>query len=362
MAALALLVLCLLGHGDAAEAMDPSVYKWDLIISPKGQGKPHGSSMEELPGGDILATWYASTEETDSGAQIFGAVWSREKWGWGEPFLIIPKDYSKSLGNTALYMDEDGILWLFFASVRIGGWSGANIDYIQSRDLGKTWSKGKTLVDSLGHLPRNKPIRLGGHRMLAPFFIDFWYETNMVGSYTMLIEHKDGQIVNTQTTHLDDYDAIQPALVPLPDGRILLLARDKSNKFIRRSYSSDQGKTWSPMAMSTMPNPGSAVSAIYVEQANCVLMAYNHSRTASNPLSLAFSLDGGLTFRRLPDLAGQPTGGMIAYAYPTLLLSKEGLIHILWTHKNREALKHAIFNIAQLQWMIDAALKQEKKE
>jgi predicted neuraminidase len=347
-------VLAWAGPAYPAEPIPP-IYKWDHIYTPKKEGKPHGSSMVELEGGNILATWYASTEETNSEAQIFGAVWDRRKWAWGQPYVIIPRGYSKSVGNTALYKDEDGIIWMFFAAVRVGGWSGSNIDYVQSRDGGKTWSEGKTLVSRLGHLPRNKPIPLGGHRMLAPFFIDFWYETNMVGSYTMRIEYKDGRIISKHTVHLDDYDAIQPALAKLPDGGILLLARDKSSRFIRRSYSRDEGITWAPMMVTDIPNPGSAIATIYVQELGCVLMAYNHSHTASNPLALAFSMDGGVTFTRLPDLAGDDKGGESNYSYPTLLQTREGLIHVLWTHDNRESLKHSIFSLAWLEGKMKAA-------
>ncbi|MDH5679461.1 MAG: exo-alpha-sialidase [Nitrospinota bacterium] len=344
----------------AVKSIAPSFYKWDNLHSPKEEGKPHGSSMVELEGGDILATWYAATEETNSEAQIFGAVWNKKKWAWGKPYVIIPRNYAKSVGNTALFKDDDGIIWLFFAAVRVGGWSGSNIDYTQSKDGGKTWTEGKTLVTSLGHLPRNRPIRLEKGRMLAPFFIDFWYETNMVGSYTMTIDHNEGRVLSTQTFHLDDHDAIQPTLVPLPDGRILMLARDKSDKFIRRSYSRDNGKTWEPMALTDTPNPGSAVDAIYVEKLGIVLMVYNHSHKASNPLTLAFSLDGGLEFTRIVNLAGDRWSNLVAYNYPTIMQTSDGYFHVLWSHKNRASLKHAIFNMKWLEDSVKNAL--EKKE
>ncbi|MDH5509120.1 MAG: exo-alpha-sialidase [Nitrospinota bacterium] len=347
----AILMVALLWAQSAWSARGVSYYKWSNLYSPKSEGKPHGSSMVELPGGDILATWYAATEETNSEAQIFGAVWSRKKWAWGKPYVIIPRGYSKSVGNTSLYMDDEGIIWLFFAAVRIGGWSGSNIDYVQSRDGGKTWTEGETLVSSLGHLPRNRPVRLSKGRMLAPFFIDFWYEANMVGSYTMIIDHHDGKIRKTHSFHLDDHDAIQPTLAQLPDGMILMLARDKSNRFIRRSYSEDGGRTWAPMTMTDIPNPGSAVDAIYVKELDIVLLVYNPSHLASNPLTLAFSKDGGRVFEKIVDLAGDRWGKLVAYNYPTILQTREGLFHILWSNKNRESLKHAVFDI---QWLKDS--------
>ena len=358
-AVLALAMAMAWAFSAGAQEYVPPFYKYDHLYTPKELGKPHGSSMVELDNGDILATWYVATEETNTEAQIMGAVWDKKKWEWGAPRVIIAKEYSKSVGNTALYKDEDGIIWMFFAAVRFGGWSGSTIHYVQSRDGGKTWSPGAKLVGSLGHLPRNNPIPLGGRRMLAPFFIDFWYETNMVGSYTMRIEHKNGEIISREEAHLDDHDAIQPALARLPDGRILMLARDKSSRFVRRSYSADEGKTWAPAQVTDIPNPGAAVSIIYVEDVGAVLMAYNHAREAGNPLSMAFSMDGGVTFTRLPDLAADPENPKVGFTYPTLMQASDGLIHVLWTHNDRESLKHSVFSIS---WLAAEMKKAEARE
>lgn len=316
----------------------------DLVFPPKGFGRPHGASIVELDNGGLLATWFSSKVETASDAEIFGSNWRREDGAWSAPRTIIPSDYSKSVGNTALFRDDDGIIWMFFAAVRIGGWSGAMVDYVQSRDEGKTWSGGNTLVGWLGNLPRNLPIKIGDHQMLVPLFVDFWYEADLVGSYTALIKYKDGEILEKTYATLDDTDAIQPTVVRLGDGRILLLARDKTDRFIRRSYSGDNGKSWSPVTMTALPNPGSAISAVYIDEMDAVLLAYNHSRKGRNPLSLAVSTDGGMTFRRIVNLERKSGDGEASFSYPALLRTRDGLIHCIWSHDTRATLKHIRFN------------------
>lgn len=227
------------------------------------------------------------------------------------------------------------------------------VDYVTSSDDGKTWSEGSTLVWKLGNLPRNPPIRIGDHKMLVPLFTDFIYEINMVGSYTALLKYRDGEILEKSFARLDDYDSIQPAIVKLPDGRILLLARDKSDRFIRRSYSNDNGGSWAAVTITSVPNPGSAISAIFVEEIGSVLLAYNHSRKSRNPLSLAVSTDGGRVFRRITDLEYKPEDKNAAFSYPTLLRTKDGLIHAIWSYDNRATLKHVRFNVDWLKERMD---------
>lgn len=336
------------------------VFEADLLTPPAENGKPHGASLVELENGDLLATWFSSSKETDSEARIYGAEWNAKSGQWSQPRVIVDEDYSKSVGNTALFRDDDGIIWMFFAAVRIGGWSGSMVDYIQSRDDGKTWSEGQTLVYHLGNLPRNPPIRVGDHRMLVPLFVDFMYEANLVGSYTALIDYRDGEILDKHYASLDDYDAIQPTVVKMDDGRTLLLARDKSDRFIRRAWSGDDGRTWSPVTMTALPNPGAAVCAVYLPEIKTVLLAYNHSRKGRNPLSLAVSTDGGKTFTRVTDLEFNPEDPGASYSYPALLVTKDGMIHAIWSHDKRAALKHVRFNLEWLQDRIGEARAEEK--
>ena len=321
------------------------VFVTDMVFAPHSFGRPHGASLIELGGGDILATWYSAKEETDSDSRIYGAVWKKDTGKWTAPRVIIPSGYSKSVGNTALFRDDDGIIWMFFAAVRVGGWSGAMVDYVQSRDNGATWSGGKTLVWLPGNLPRNPPIRVGDHKMLVPLFVDFMYEANLVGSYTALIKYKDGAVLEKKYASLDDYDSIQPAIVKLPNGKILLLARDKTERFMRRAFSANNGKSWSPVSITNVPNPGSGISAIFIRELNAVLLAYNHSHKERNPLCLAVSTDGGLVFRRVADVESRKGAKKSSFSYPALLRTHDGMIHMIWSHDSRATLKHARFNL-----------------
>ncbi|MBI5816513.1 MAG: exo-alpha-sialidase [Nitrospinae bacterium] len=331
------------------------VFYSDNVFPPKSFGRPHGASMVELRDGNILASWFSAIEETHGDAEIFGAIRDAKTGLWGAPYTIIPKSYTKSVGNTALFRDDDGLIWMFFAAVRFGGWSGAMVDYVTSADEGKTWSGGKTLVAWPGNLPRNPPVKVGDHTMLVPLFVDFWYEAGLSGAYTALLKYKNGQVTEKTYAKLDDPDSIQPALIKLPDGRILMLTRDKTDRFIRKSYSTDGGKSWGPVEMTELPNPGSGICAMYIEEMEAVVVAYNHSRKGRNPLSLAMSFDGGKTFRRVVDLESRPGDPKASFDYPAILRTRDGLIHLIWTHDDRATVKHAMFNV---EWLKEKAGKR----
>ncbi|MBF0170345.1 MAG: exo-alpha-sialidase [Nitrospinae bacterium] len=326
---------------------DPFIAE-DLVFPAQGFGRPHGASMVELTDGSIFATWFSSKVETSGDARIFGAQWSPATGAWSLPRTIVDDRYSKSLGNTALFRDDDGRIWLWFAAVFAGGWSGAMVDYTVSADDGQTWSPGKRLVWWPGNLPRNPPIDAGDHTMLVPLFIDFWYEADLSGSYTARIDYRNGQVVGRTYASMDDPDAIQPTLVPLPDGRILALMRDKGEVAVKRSWSADGGRSWGQVSKTNLPNPGSAIAALYVEEIGATLLVYNHSSNTRDPLSLAVSRDGGATFTRIADLAQKGGDPEASFDYPAILRTKDGLIHAIWTHDKRATLKHVRFNVEWL--------------
>lgn len=77
---------------------------------------------------------------------------------------------NKTNGNTTLYRDDQGTIWLFYVVVPllpfgIGGWSASHVEFKTSFDEGKTWSRGTRYIDDLGNLIRNKPIRIGKNQL-----------------------------------------------------------------------------------------------------------------------------------------------------------------------------------------------------
>ena len=109
------------------------------------------------------------------------------------------------------------------------------------------------------------------------------------------------------------------------------------------SWSSDGGKTWSPMAASALPNNNSGTDAVTLKDGR-QLIVYNHVKPAANlsngkgartPLNVAISQDGKQWSAALV-LEDSPIS---QYSYPSVIQSADGMVHIVYTWR-RERIKY----------------------
>jgi len=136
----------------------------------------HGSSLAELPDGSLVCTWYAASSEAAPDARIFCSRLVKGSRTWTEPEVIVRPQTriqshwlaNKSVGDTVLFLDRERCLWLFFAGVVIGGWSGAHIDFVVSHDFGRHWSQVQRLIDGFGQSPRSKLVELANGQVMIP--------------------------------------------------------------------------------------------------------------------------------------------------------------------------------------------------
>ncbi len=145
-------------------------------------------------------------------------------------------------------------------------------------------------------------------------------------------------------------DAIQPSVLSFRDGRLEALCRTR-NGVIASTWSSDQGKTWSPLARTTLPNPNSGTDAVTLADGR-QLLVYNHSapplerptKGVRYPLDVAIS-DDGVTWRHVLTLEDEPCGS--GYAYPAVIQASDGRVHITYTW-DRKHIKHVVIDPAKL--------------
>ena len=108
--------------------------------------------------------------------------------------------------------------------------------------------------------------------------------------------------------------------------------------------SRDGGRTWSEGTDSALPNPNAAVDFLRLKSGHHLLV-YNHSFTNRTPLSAALSLDGAKTFSRRIDLESNPTGD---FGYPTVLQTRDGKIHVLYTSDERTVVRRLVLTEEEL--------------
>ena len=291
----------------------------------------HGSSIIELDDGSLLVSWYAGRKEAarDTRILVRHSITGGVNW---EPTqaAVVPGECAteswfsnKTLGNTALFQDPENVVWLFYAAVQFGGWSGAHIEYKTSRDRGRTWSEAHRLTDRLGDLPRSKPIELGSDDIFLPLSHSAFRK--FCGG--MRLEVSGGKITKKVLSAIAGKEYSHPTFVPIDSNRVLAFLRARRRDGSVQSASFDVStNTWSRPQMTNLRNPNSAIDAVSFDGGR-TLLAYNDNANYRNPLSIAIS-DDGISFRKLRDIENEPGQ---EFFYPSLIRARDGTFYLTYT-------------------------------
>ena len=106
----------------------------------------------------------------------------------------------------------------------------------------------------------------------------------------------------------------------------MLLRPAGDRRVCLRSISSDDGKTWSNVIPTTLPNPLSGVAGFYVDDMLCAV--YNHTCEHQRyPLSLAWSKDAGTSWSD-PVHIDETKHEL---SYPAFVVDDAGVAHGVYT-------------------------------
>ncbi len=94
----------------------------------------HGSTIVELPNGDLLAGWFqGSGERWADDVKIMGARKKQESTEWSEPFILADvKEFPDC--NPVLFLDGKDRLWLMWMTIIANQWETALLVYRISND------------------------------------------------------------------------------------------------------------------------------------------------------------------------------------------------------------------------------------
>jgi predicted neuraminidase len=335
-----LFTLLVLGSGGAFSA--PSYESGFLFESNERYPECHASTIVELPNGDLLAAWYAGSREKGSDVAILAARRRSRQDRWGEPF-VLADDPHRPEGNPVLFADQRGTVWLFYnvmygsgeGRTRQGtGWTTCRIHFKTSTDGGFTWSIPGTLTEEWGYITRSRPLQLENGDILLPA-----HDERDWSSIFFIAE--EGKPIWTTGQRIDcgggfHWGNIEPTLIQRADGSLLCFMRagGPETRRIWQSESFDQGRTWTKPVTVSLPNPDTAVDLLRLANGHVVL-AFNNSTVRRSPLTLALSTDEGTSWCAFRDLES----GDGEFSYPTLIQTRDGLIHITYTC-SRRAIKH----------------------
>lgn len=162
---------------------------------------------------------------------------------------------------------------------------------------------------------------------------------------------------------------MQPTVLRLKSGKLLAFYRSRAADAVYKSYSDDDGETWSEPEKTQLPNNNSGVQAAMLASGNVAILFNNlrgdHGRW---PLSAALSADEGDSWGWVRDLEPEGGGGrggggggrgggggggggggeenldeaagaLGEYSYPSLVEHPPGVIHVSYTFR-RETVRY----------------------
>jgi predicted neuraminidase len=219
----------------------------------------HASTIVEINEG-LLAAWFGGTHEQHPDVCIYTS--SCRNGRWSNPELtadgIVNDTLRYPCWNPVLFRRTDGDIILYY---KVGPspqlWWGL---YKVSEDNGKSWSTGKRIPGNMLGPIKNKPQILPDGNILYPTS----FETPE--KWNIYMETSDQELTQWSKSEIDNngFNAIQPTILFYKNGRIQLLCRSKE-KSIVETWSSDQGKTWSPVSATTLLNNNSGIDAVTLD-------------------------------------------------------------------------------------------------
>ena len=325
-----------------AAVANPIVMREFITTSPPTR-QSHASTLVETPAG-LVAAWFGGKQERDPSV----GIWlSRQLRGrWSAPVEVANGEQvgapREPTWNPVLFLPRHGPLMLFY---KVGPdpqhWRGM---LKISNDDGLHWSPAQALPAGLLGPIKNKPVQLADGSIVSPssteqqgWTIHFELSTDGGASW-----RRSRPVPNQQ-----GIDAIQPSLLPWGRHRLQAIGRTRQDHLFT-TWSSDGGRTWSPLKLLDLPNPNAGIDAVMLSDGRGCLV-YNpapHGKDWWNgrgTLALALSADGE-HWKRVMTLehdAGEE------FSYPAVIQARDGRLHLLYTWK-RLRIAHVVVDPAEL--------------
>lgn len=339
------------GLAAACAAGHPAILRSEFIYKAAPYPECHASTIVETAPGKLAAAWFGGTKEKHPDVCIWVSHFENGRWTEAGNVAngLQPDGTRHPTWNPVLFQPpgKDAPLVLFY---KVGpsptSWWGM---VMKSADGGLTWGAPERLPEGILGPIKNKPVVLADGSWLSPsstesrkdgWQVHFERSRDAGNTWTIIGPVKQGP----------NFDAIQPSVLFFPDGRLEALCRTRQG-VVAMTWSHDNGKTWSPLAATGLPNPNSGTDAVTLRDGRQLLI-YNHSAHRPDrpgkgwryPIGLALS-DDGIQWRRSVTLDDAPLPE--GYAYPAIIQAADGLVHITYTW-DRKRIKHVIINPSML--------------
>lgn len=355
----------------------------------------HAPGIVELHDGSLLVSWYRGSGERKAddvrvlGARRLPRATKNASAEWSEAFELVDTPGFPD-GNTCMHVDAHGRLMLFWPLVLANTWESCiTQQLISDQPTGpgcpkwnlrqSLWLKPDDfsedalkrlddliasmptpLPDSLqkeveevririrdklfqrmGWQPRCKPMALPSGRLLLPLYTDTF-------SISIMALSDDGGFTWRASKPLIGFGNIQPSVVRRNDGTLVAYMRENGfTHHIRACESRDEGETWGDVYSIALPNPGSGLDALRLQNGHWLLI-YNDTEQGRHRLAVSLSKDEGRSWSHTRHLEDHASG---SFHYPAIIQSRDGRIHAVYSYfvDGGKSMKHAEFDEAWLE-------------
>jgi len=319
-------------------ALSPGVRSAEFVFETAPFPSCHASTIVETTDGALAAAWFGGAGERKPDVGIWFS--KRIDGQWTKPVELANGVQSATLRyptwNPVLFQPRDQPLMLFY---KVGpspsSWWGM---LMTSTDGGQTWSEPRRLPDGILGPIKNKPVQLDSGELLAPtssehagWRVHFERTADLGKTWQATAPLNDGERLS----------AIQPSILLHPGGRLQAVGRTQSGRLFE-TWSDDDGKTWSAMTLTELPNPDAGADAVTLADGRHLLV-YNHTTKGRSPLNVAISSDGK-NWSAAAVLEDEPGS---EFSYPAVIQSRDGLVHVTYTWK-RQRIKHVTIDPTEL--------------
>lgn len=338
------------------EVLDKSKTPMPIIVDGKDHYKNHSlhfamnAGIEITRKGRLYTCWIGGEDGPESYMIVTYSDDSGKTWR-DIQFVVDPHSddfpYSLNTHVGGLWLDPDGKLWLFYQQ-SFGMWDGAGAVFALVCDdpdaQSPKWNEPFYITP--GSVIK-KPIVLSNGEWLLPVsiwerwhmttpFEDCHHEYDKIRGANVYVSQNEGKSWEYRGGVIfKDSCFNEHSIAELSNGDIIMMSRCMGS--IKKSYSKDHGKTWSPEEEYFKHVTGNASMAALrkLSSGNLLLIKHgtsmNHSTEGRSHLTAFISKDDGKTFE----------GGLLLderedVSYPDICESADGTIYVQYDYKREQ--------------------------
>jgi predicted neuraminidase len=337
-------------YGPSEAIAQTPIVKAEFVFERAPFPSAHASTIVETKDG-LVAAWFGGTRERNPDVGIWVSRYDGKQWSAPVEVAngVQPDGTRHPCWNPVLFQPMNGTALVLFYKVGPSPsewWGMVRI----SKDAGRTWSEAAKLPPGILGPIRAKPIEIRPAVVLAGSSTEndgwivhmeryapvprpgmLWEDPWALEALASASNWEKSAPLNTAA----EFGAIQPTILVHSATELQILCRTRQG-VIAEAWSHDQGKTWSKLTATTLPNPSAGIDAVSLTGGG-FLLVYNPSPKDRLQLQIARSSDGK-SWQPFVTLENETTG---EYSYPAMIQTRDGLVHVTYTWR-RERIRHVV--------------------